>query len=241
MRDIAITAMTGVFPGADDIEMYWQNILHARVAPLTVFGENQRISRESYHDPKRENLQRNNPNSIFSLSNKFSYVTTDDIDRQVMIARGIVSQCLSNLKMAREKVGLVTGTSWTNPSYFEEDIQYSFGTAGKNSTASSSATGMQAVEDQMGLIARSLHIGGPCLAVDAACASSLYAIDTGICLLQSGQANAVIVLGLNAYIPPFVFTSFEKLAALSKDGAILHFFVIVFRNYAWRMRRSGGY
>jgi len=69
-----------------------------------------------------------------------------------------------------------------------------------------------------GLIAKALGFGGGCVTLDAACASSLYAIQRAAETLREGRADAVISGGLSR--PDCLYTQmgFSQLRALSGKG-----------------------
>ena len=68
------------------------------------------------------------------------------------------------------------------------------------------------------LIARAIGATGPTLALDAACASSLYALETACRKLQSRQLDAALVAGVNAADNLILHIGFEALKALSPSG-----------------------
>jgi len=74
-----------------------------------------------------------------------------------------------------------------------------------------------------GRIANRLDLKGPNFTVDAACASSLIAIDLGVRELQSGRSNMVIAGGVQVGMPPQMFMVFCLLGALSRRGKIRPF------------------
>lgn len=74
-----------------------------------------------------------------------------------------------------------------------------------------------------GRIANRLDLQGPTYAVDAACASSLIALDLGVRDLQSGRCDLMLVGGVSISTPPIVFMVFCQLGALSRSGQIRPF------------------
>jgi acyl transferase domain-containing protein/NAD(P)H-dependent flavin oxidoreductase YrpB (nitropropane dioxygenase family)/acyl carrier protein/NAD(P)-dependent dehydrogenase (short-subunit alcohol dehydrogenase family) len=68
-------------------------------------------------------------------------------------------------------------------------------------------------------IAHHLGVTGANYAVDAACASSLAALDCGVQELLSGNHDTAIVGGLNTYLAPEAFVGFCKMGALSATGS----------------------
>lgn len=74
-----------------------------------------------------------------------------------------------------------------------------------------------------GRVANRLDLGGSNFVVDAACASSLTAVDVGCHELVSGRADYVIVGGVDIGQAPFDFIGFSKVQALSPTGQVRPF------------------
>ncbi|KAI0911775.1 6-methylsalicylic acid synthase [Ustulina deusta] len=68
-----------------------------------------------------------------------------------------------------------------------------------------------------------LNLMGPSTAVDAACASSLVAIQNGHQAILSGQSKVAIVGGVNALCGPGLTRVLDKAGAISPDGSCLSF------------------
>jgi PfaB family protein len=69
-----------------------------------------------------------------------------------------------------------------------------------------------------GVLARALGLGGGCCTLDAACASSLYAIKLAVDELLSGRVDAMLSGGVSRPDPLFTQMGFSQLRALSKRG-----------------------
>lgn len=63
-----------------------------------------------------------------------------------------------------------------------------------------------------------LDLRGPSLALDSSCSSSLLAVHQAVRTLQSGDADAALVGGVNLCLHPGRFLSLEKIGVLSPDG-----------------------
>ena len=74
-----------------------------------------------------------------------------------------------------------------------------------------------------GRIANRLDFMGPNFIVDAACASSLVAVDLGVRDLRSGRCDVAVVGGVHASTPPPIVMIFCQLKAISRQGAIRPF------------------
>ena len=69
-----------------------------------------------------------------------------------------------------------------------------------------------------GFLAAALGLGGGCCTLDAACASSLYAIKLAADELLSGRADAMLTGGLSRPDPLYTQMGFSQLRALSRRG-----------------------
>ena len=74
-----------------------------------------------------------------------------------------------------------------------------------------------------GRIANRLDLMGANYIVDAACASSLVAVDLAIRDLQSKRCDMALAGGVNASVPPVIMIIFSQLNALSRSGQIRPF------------------
>jgi acyl transferase domain-containing protein/3-hydroxymyristoyl/3-hydroxydecanoyl-(acyl carrier protein) dehydratase len=68
------------------------------------------------------------------------------------------------------------------------------------------------------LVAEALAFGGPAFALDAACASSLYAIKLACDALNDGEASFMLAGGMNGADDLFIHLGFTALQALSPSG-----------------------
>lgn len=74
-----------------------------------------------------------------------------------------------------------------------------------------------------GRVANRFNLGGANFSVDAACASSLTAVDLAIKELEGGNSNMVIAAGIDIAQSPFSYTAFSKTQALSPTGESIPF------------------
>lgn len=72
-------------------------------------------------------------------------------------------------------------------------------------------------------VANRLDLGGPAYTVDAACASSLLAVDQAVAMLRTGAIDAAIVGGVHHCHDVTFWSVFSQLGALSDSGAIRPF------------------
>ncbi len=69
-----------------------------------------------------------------------------------------------------------------------------------------------------GLLAKALGLGGGAYTLDAACASSLYALKLAADELLEGRADAMLTGGLSRPDPLYTQMGFSQLRALSPTG-----------------------
>ena len=74
-----------------------------------------------------------------------------------------------------------------------------------------------------GRIANRLDLMGPAYAVDAACASSLIAIEHAVGELSSGRADMILAGGIHVSTTPPIMLVFCELGALSRQGQVRSF------------------
>ncbi|MCE9563600.1 MAG: acyltransferase domain-containing protein [Planctomycetes bacterium] len=69
-----------------------------------------------------------------------------------------------------------------------------------------------------GRVANRFNLGGPNMAIDAACGSSLAALYAGVRELNDGTSDVAIVMGGDAVQTPYAYVAFSKTYALSPQG-----------------------
>src|ERR1041385_2579226 len=70
-----------------------------------------------------------------------------------------------------------------------------------------------------GRLANVFNFNGPNFTVDAACASSLAAIDMAIQGLRHGEYDVAVCGGVDQMMSPPAYVKFSKIGALSPDGS----------------------
>jgi acyl transferase domain-containing protein/NAD(P)-dependent dehydrogenase (short-subunit alcohol dehydrogenase family)/acyl carrier protein len=69
-----------------------------------------------------------------------------------------------------------------------------------------------------GRVSNRFNLGGPNMAIDAACGSSLAALYAGVRELNDGTSDVAIVMGGDAVQTPYAYVAFSKTHALSPKG-----------------------
>jgi hypothetical protein len=202
---IFIKNMAGVFPDAASPESLWDNLLSGSIASVSKLDKYWEL------DPHTYESQDEDGHISMDLGHLASFpFGTSAYPRQIQCAIEVGRNLMKNT--TERNFALVLATEWTDPSYYEAEL----GLKNKDSGYSP--------EHQLTTIKNELGLKGPALAVDTACASSLYALDLARGLLQSDKnLKGVIVLGLNLYLHSFLYRGFTKLGALSKRKRLRSF------------------
>ncbi len=219
--DIAIIGMSCRFPGAKDVNEFWENLL----AGVDSVGEvpSDRWDVEAFYSPNRE------PGKMYTREGGF----LDDIDCFDAEFFGIsheeacwldpqhrllLENCWTALEDAGVKpyplqdsnVGVFMGimsSDYASLSTLENhDILADFQGAGFSHSAG------------VGRISYSFGFEGPSLAIDTASSSSLVAVCQAMRSLQEGHCNLALAGGVNAILSPFNSLLMAKTGMLSPDG-----------------------
>jgi len=234
---IAVVGMAGLFPGAPDLDIFWQNIIN-KVEATSEVPKNRWIVDPDlmYHpDPM--------PDKALSrrccLIHDFRFDPEGiDIDKDLIneldplyhlvlhTGRAAVSDCKASLN-SRERTGVVlaaialptdSSSSITREifgSSFEEKL---FGSSTINSLTRNRSLSSRVTSLPGALLAKGLGLGGGSYTLDAACASSLYAVKLACDELQSHRADAMLAGGVSRPECLYTQVGFSQLRALSPSG-----------------------
>ncbi|NJD90017.1 MAG: acyltransferase domain-containing protein, partial [Geobacter sp.] len=235
---VAIVGIGGLFPDAPDLDRFWQNIVAAKSASRDVPPERWAVpadavfaaevgARDKVYSrkgcfinaiPRTPPLPGLSPepkippglDPVFHLllhagRQAYNDAITGPLDRSRV---GVI---IGNLALPTEKSSLfareILGSS------FEERL------LGKSVTKRTTAGLNRYVAGlPAGLLAYSLGLGGGACPLDAACASSLYAIKLACDELLAGRADAMLSGGVSRPDPLYTQMGFSQLRALSKRG-----------------------
>jgi len=236
---IAVVSMAGVFPGANTLEQFWQHIVEKRdacqdipenrwvadpaqmVSPLPASDkafhrrgcliDNFHFDANGFAVPA-DMLQSLDPLHHLVLHagrQAFTSFVSDKLDktRIGVILAAIALPTESSSLLARE----ILGTAFKN-ALFQKHSDPSFSPT-INQFLSSQVTAFPAA-----VLARSLELGGPAFTLDAACASSLYAVKLACDMLHDHRCDAVLAGGVSRPDCLYTQVGFSQLRALSVSG-----------------------
>jgi PfaB family protein len=235
---VAIVGIGGIFPDAPDLAAFWDNISNCRSAFREVPDGRWMVPADSVFDPEPGKAD-----CVYSRRGCFidrlpSAATLPDLAIDPVLLDGLdplfhllihagkrafddsvtapldrsrVGVIIGNLALPSETSALLT-RNWLGRT-FEEQLLGSASASSPTSPLNRFPAGLPA-----GILARALGLGGGGCTLDAACASSLYAIKLAIDELLSGRADAMLSGGVSRPDPLFTQMGFSQLRALSKRG-----------------------
>ncbi|MCP5245666.1 MAG: SDR family NAD(P)-dependent oxidoreductase [Burkholderiales bacterium] len=218
--DIAVIGMDCVFPGAPDLESFWQLLIDCQ-STVSEIPVNRWDWKTFFGDPNKEthktnikwghfvdDLDKFDP-AFFNISPREAAL----MDPQQRLLLQSVWKSIEHAGYApmdlskNSKVGFFTGISGND--YYEllmnSDIEAYSSTGGVHSIAANR-------------VSYFFDFKGPSIPVDTACSSSLVALDMAVKSLEHGNCDVAITGGVNALISPTLYIAFSKAGMLSPDG-----------------------
>ncbi len=235
---IAIVGIGGIFPGSPTLSAYWANIRDGVDLTREVPPGRWVLDPATAYRPGPATVDH-----VSSRSGGFiegfrldpggldvDLALVDRLDPMFRLGLHAGRQAWSDAKTSgldRDRVGVVIGNI-----ALPTDAVSAFAAATVGRTFEEQLTGVPSgpASDQTspldrgvaslpaGLIARSLGLGGGAYSLDAACASSLYAVKLAVDELVSGRADAMLTGGLSRPSCLYTQMGFSQLKALSPSG-----------------------
>lgn len=207
VKKTVITGMGAVTPVGIGVENFWQSIAGGKSG----IGEITKIDTEKLAVKRAAEIKNFNPKAYLSTR------LTLDLDVFMQYAYISAEEALkeSGLDAKNSRTGIVMGTALGGIALIG-DTQEAFAVSGRSA-------GPRFLVKSMGNIAASQFainhgIKGPSMTVSTACSSGGDAIALASMLINSGAADAVVVMAGEAAICPTLIQSLTKAGALSKTG-----------------------
>lgn len=239
-QSVAIVGVGGIFPQSPTLESFWTNITaNATAARLPPDGR-WLLDPEEVYAPTKGAADKVYAQKGCFIETASSELCFDGLDLpldflqrfdplfHLLLHSGrqaFYDGIITNLK--RERVGVIIGNlalpSEKSSSLSREILGRTFaekllgadpGPGDSVDPLNRYVAGLPA-----GLLARSLGLGGSSYTLDAACASSLYAIKLAVDELLSHRADAMLTGGLSRPDPLYTQMGFSQLHALSPSGS----------------------
>nr|WP_298143398.1 beta-ketoacyl synthase N-terminal-like domain-containing protein [uncultured Pseudomonas sp.] len=218
--DTAIIGMSCRFPGADNYQEYWDNLVvkenSVRETPLSRWDwRNQHTAKESI----AQGYSRwagfiDNPEYFDTALFGISPREAECMDPQQRLMLEQAWHCIQDAGIdPRTLVGKNVGVFVAAGSYDYKELQERY---------SDSPEGHEATGVHNSVIANRLsyffNFHGPSVVVDTACSSSLVAIQQAVSAIQLGQCKSALVGGVGLLLTPTTFVRFGKMGMLSPSG-----------------------
>ncbi len=225
---IAIVGRGCVLPGAHTPEALWEAVLAGRDligdVPADSWRIPPRVLLDALNGPGSEGIRTHRGGFVTDFENHFDptglalpaerLANLDPVCRWTLHAARRALEEAVGVDPAVDRVGFILG-NLSYPSRGLTDYALEVWRRSKNPGAPENRfnSGFPAH-----ITARALGLTGESFALDAACASSLYALALACERLSSGATDAMLVGGVNAADPMMIFMGFTQLQALSPSG-----------------------
>ena len=213
-NDIAIVGMACRFPGANNLQSYWDLLEQGRNAVTNGRPDDYHLKGTLENDPSPMGWG-GFVNGIDQFDAKFFGITPIEARMMDPRQRMLLETCWQALENAnidppgikgRDDIGIYVGMGHSE---YRELIAATGQNDSYFGTANSSAVGR---------IAFVLGLNGPAMPLDMSCASSLAAIHQAVAALQRGEIETAIVGGVNATLSPDISQFLLEYGMLSPKG-----------------------
>src|SRR5690554_3923688 len=219
---IAVIGMAGRFPGADDIDAFWDNLVNERES-ITTFGPDEldptipeHIKRASNYVPAR---------GIIKDAEQFDYQFfginpshAELMDPQHRLFLEISWEALEKTrglsKGKRNNIGVFAGTN--NNTYFQNNIIFNQKIMEKYGEVQ--VASLNEKDYVASRTAYQFDLNGPAISVYSACSTSLLAITQAVQHIRSGQCEVALAGGVSITSPIHSGHLYQEGAIFSADG-----------------------
>ncbi len=233
---IAIVGIGGIFPDASDPDLFWENILEGRSAARKVPANRWTLSPEDAYHPTLSPDQVYSQHACLIDSSPVCAGFPSTLDPMCHLGLYAGQQAWDDAQtqgIDRQRAGVIIGnialptdgaSAWSDhilgPKFagrlsnaMQKKLTWKLSAASAPDAMNRFVAGLSG-----GLLAESLGLGGGAHTLDAACASSLYALKYAADELLRGRADIMLAGGLSR--PDCLYTQmgFSQLRALSPSG-----------------------
>jgi len=241
---IAVVGMAGLFPGASNLEIFWQNIINKVSADVEVGEDRWSVDPAFMYHPDIQTDKAYSKRCCLINNFKFDPAGIDldqslisSLDPLYHLVLHVGREAISGIppsSLNRQRTGVVLAaialptdaaaavTSDILGSAFEGKL---FGDAapGLFNNRSKPYTRSQYLANRVtslpgSILARAFDLGGGTYTLDAACASSLYAVKLACDELNAHRVDAMLAGGVSRPSCLFTQVGFSQLRALSPSG-----------------------
>ncbi|PIU20142.1 MAG: type I polyketide synthase, partial [Elusimicrobia bacterium CG08_land_8_20_14_0_20_59_10] len=238
LQPIAVVGIGGVFPGAPDLERFWKNISEGTCSAKEVPAGRWLLPDGDVFDPRK-----GAPDKVYSLKACFvedfkldtsgldlreSFISRlDPVFHLALHAARQAFYDAQHKKIDRSRTGVIIGnivlptdsvSAMAREALLPAFEEAAFGKAFTRVSTKTDPLNRCVAGLPGGAIARALGLSGGSFTLDAACASSLYAIKLSVDALRAGRADAMITGGVSRPASLYTQMGFCQLRALSPSG-----------------------
>ena len=216
--DIAIVGRGAVLPGGKDIAGFWQSVLAGESLARSRPADDWPVatSRDNLDQPPHRQGFYCDPVTHESLAVTIDAEEFAGLDPSVQMTLKMVGDALAEAGEGGEgltaRTGLILGHIALPTASSATAVDALVG--GTDDAATKGPRRFWTSEPAR-YAARKFGLGGKCYTLDAACASSLYALDHACKLLADHRADVMVAGGLNAASSLYTQIGFNNLSALS--------------------------
>lgn len=221
---VAIVALGGVFPGAQDLEQFWQLNVHGRSA-ITKAAPHRLLGAADLFTSGKDGFDHINTDLAGVIDD---YAATsglaprgidstrlDPAARLTLAAAAMLDRQGRLARFVRNRVSVILGAialpTTSSVSLYHNEV-------GEDRQPRFATDNADAAFLPARIIQKAYGLEGRALSLDAACASSLYALALARDELASGRADAVITGGVSRPDLLYTLMGFTQLKALSRRG-----------------------
>ena len=237
---IVVVGMAGLFPGASDIDTFWENIVnkkdttaevppgrwiagpdtmvHPDLMPDKAFSKRACLIQDFKFSAQGLDLDKNLLNALDPLHQMALHTGRDALSSCNIssVDKKNIGIVLAAIALPTDSSSSVTrrilGTSFEEK-LFGESLLDKLQALSKKNCLAARVTSLPAA-----LLAQALGLGGGTMTLDAACASSLYAVKLACDELSSYRADAMLAGGISRPECLYTQVGFSQLRALSPSG-----------------------
>lgn len=223
-RPIAIVGMNGIFPGAANLDVFWQNLRAGQSHIGEVPGDRWNVN--AYFDGDGRKADKTYSkwggflDAVDHFDARFFSITGKEaelMDPQQRLFLQCVWGLLENAGYTRQTIARETGV-------FVGVIAADYGTL----TAEASLQGMSAYRGSdyyqiPNRVSYFFDFQGPSIALDTACSASGTSLHLACESLRKGECKTAVAGGVNLFLHPSRYVQYSQLQFMSPDGVIRPF------------------
>jgi acyl transferase domain-containing protein/NAD(P)-dependent dehydrogenase (short-subunit alcohol dehydrogenase family) len=217
---IAVVGMSGIFPGAPDLDTFWR-LLAADQSAITEIPASRWDLRTHFGEDLPAERRSNTKwggfiDDVDAFDAPFFRISpreAEEMDPQhrrflETSWRAIEDAGSAPSTLAGRRVGVFVGAQF-------KDYQQLLGAAGRQSAGTSTGNAHALLPNRLSYL---LDLRGPSEAIDTACSSSLVAIVRAARSLRSGECELALAGGVSLMLDPGTFVGASRLGVLSPAG-----------------------